>query len=367
MVWFRRMNTSNGLHAEFAFNDEHSNRQPFYLQQKTKWMSGFGLEKCESMRCLVTGGAGFIGCELVRRLLQWDCEEVLVYDNFSSGSRERLNALNRRRLRIVEEDLKYPKRLSEALSQTDVVFHLAANPDVKNSSVTTESQFQENLYATFRLLEEMRKCTGSKILVFTSTSTVYGEKEKPSSEEDVCKPISVYGATKLACEALIEAYVGSGLLESALIMRLANIVGPASNHGVIFDFIRKLKEHPTELEILGDGKQNKSYLHVEDTVEGIMVATQHVLKNKLRFAVFNVGSTDTIIVDEIAQIVCQKMGLKPHVKYVNKLNGRGWPGDVKSFLLDTTKLRSVGWSPKHNSRSSVERTVEEFLSSNAAP
>jgi UDP-glucose 4-epimerase len=319
------------------------------------------------MRCLVTGGAGFIGYELVKRLLKESCDEVVVYDNFSSSNRGRLDALNHQGLRIIEEDLKHPKLLGEALSETDVVFHLAANPDVKTSSITTESQFQENLYATFRLLEEIRKRPRIKTLVFASTSTVYGEKEKPSSETDVCQPISVYGATKLACEALIGGYVGSGLLESALVIRLANIVGPASNHGVIFDFVKKLRKQPTELEVLGDGKQNKSYLHVEDTVDGIMVATRHVLDEALKFTVFNVGSSDTITVDEIAKIVCGKMGVSPHIKYVNELNGRGWPGDVKSFLLDTSKLRSVGWSPKHNSRTSVELTVEELLYSPTPP
>lgn len=307
----------------------------------------------------MTGGAGFIGFELVKALLK-SCEKVYIYDNFSGSDPKKVLRLSDERVKLVVEDLKRPRVLREIVNEVDVVFHLAANPDVKASWSDTKAHLEDNVLATYNLLEELKKSKKQPFLVFTSSSTVYGEKEKSVSEDEACFPISVYGAAKLACEALISGYVGSGLIRSAVILRLANIVGGSSSHGVVVDFVNKLKTNPNVLEVYGDGTQKKSYLHVSDTVDALLLVERRFRDHK-GLEVFNVGSEDTITVNEIAQIVCSKMALEPEIRYLNQFEGRGWRGDVKHFHLDTKKLRSLGWSPKNNSKSSIEKTVEELL------
>jgi len=315
------------------------------------------------VKYLVTGAGGFIGSGLVKRLLDSGAHKVYALDNFSYSDGARLRAISDRRLVIIEEDLKSPAKLPAVLKDTDLVFHLAANPDVRSSSVETEVHFSDNLFATYRLLEEMRK-TGSSDIVFTSSSTVYGERKGSAKEDDPCFPISVYGGMKLASENLIATYVGSGFLGSGAVLRLANIVGGSSTHGVVYDFVQKLRRNPCELEILGDGKQTKSYLHINDTLDALELVGARISQRSGVYDVYNVGSEDTITVDEIARTVAGMMGLNPKVKYLNTFAGRGWIGDVTYFHLDTQKLKSLGWSPKHNSRSSVEFTVSELLARN---
>ena len=311
-------------------------------------------------RVLVTGGAGFIGSHLVDALMSHG-NEVVILDNLSSGSlRNVARWLDSSNFRFIKGDLLNPREISEALDGCEVIFHLAANPEVRVSSVAPEVHFQQNIVATYNLLEALRRSDAAKILAFASSSTVYGEAETPTPEDyPLLMPISVYGASKLACEALISAYAHTYGFR-AFIYRLANVVGPRSKHGVIVDFIRKLRENPRELEILGDGSQKKSYIYVTDCVKALLFALDTVYGY---VEVFNVGSEDQIDVLVVAKIVTEEMGLN-NVKFkltggVN--GGRGWIGDVKNMLLDISKLRKLGWKPEHNSAESVRLTVREML------
>ena len=210
-------------------------------------------------KVLITGCAGFIGSHLAEKLVNLGFD-VYVYDNLSSGKLENINhLLDRKNFRFVKEDLLQPKNLPKILNDCELVFHLAANPEVKISSTNPEIHFQQNLVSTYNLLECLRKNGNVKTLIFTSSSTVYGEAEIPTPEEySSLNPISIHGAVKLACEVLISAYTRNYGFKS-IIYRLDNIVGPRSCHGVVVDFVKKLRENPEELEILGDGFQKKSY------------------------------------------------------------------------------------------------------------
>jgi len=312
------------------------------------------------MRVLVTGGAGFIGSHLVDMLMARG-EEVCVIDNLSTGSLENIKQwLESPRFTFIKGDLL---DISD-LGDYDIIFHLAANPEVRVSSESPEVHFQQNVVATYNLLERVR---GSKtdVVVFASTSTVYGEASKIPTPEDYAplKPISVYGASKLACEALISAYAHTYNFR-AVIFRLANIVGSRSRHGVIVDFIRKLRRNTEELEVLGDGNQRKSYLHVSDCVQAMLLGLE---KAQSRVEVYNIGSEDQVDVRTIARVVVEEMGLKDvRLKFTGGVDGgRGWKGDVKNMLLDITKLRSLGWRPRLNSLDAVRRATKELLADDA--
>ena len=312
-------------------------------------------------RVFITGGAGFIGSHLVDKLCQ-NHVDVVVFDNLSTGRMENLKKwLNVPNFKFVLGDLLSLENVWKTLDGCETVFHLAANPEVRVSSENPKAHYEQNVLATFNLLEAIRKVGSVKTLAFASTSTVYGDAlEIPTPEEYApLKPISVYGASKLASEALITSYAYTYGFK-AVIYRLANIVGLRAQHGVICDFIRKLGENPEKLEILGDGTQTKSYLHVEDCINAILLGTN--LSHE-KVEIFNVGSEDQITVKEIADIVCEKMGLS-NVQYIftgGVDGGRGWKGDVKFMLLNINKLKKLGWKPKLNSRQAVEKAVEEIL------
>ena len=223
------------------------------------------------MKVLVTGGAGFIGSHLVDRLVA-EGYSVRVVDNLSSGRLENLRRhLKLKAIELIIGDLKDPQTAFKAVEGVDVVFHLAANPEVRVSTTNPEIHFNENVLATFRLLEAMRK-KGVKELVFASSSSVYGEPEViPVGEDAPIKPVSVYGASKAACENLIHAYSKLYGIK-AIVLRYANVVGPRLRHGVIWDLIIKLRRNPSELEILGDGKQVRSYIYVDDALEATLLA-----------------------------------------------------------------------------------------------
>jgi UDP-glucose 4-epimerase len=228
-------------------------------------------------------------------------------------------------------------------------------------STNPEVHFQQNIVATHSLLEHVRKTGTCPTLVFASTSTVYGEPTKVPAPEAYAplKPISTYGATKLACEALISAYAYTYNFK-AVILRLANIVGPRSQHGVIHDFTEKLNTNPNELEILGDGTQTKSYLYIADCIKAI----QTVIKTaRNQVEIYNVGSEDQISVTKIAEIVAEEMGLRNvRFTYTGGVDGgRGWKGDVKNMLLDASRLRAEGWKPEYSSEQAVIRTVKELI------
>jgi UDP-glucose 4-epimerase len=312
-------------------------------------------------RVLVTGGAGFIGNHLVDRLMVEGCR-VTVIDCLSSGSVENVKPwLNNPAFRFMEDDLKSHGRWVDEFRDVDVVFHYAANPEVRVSVTEPRIHFEENLQTTFNVLEACRRFK-VPCLVFASTSTVYGDAEVIPTPEDYqpLKPISVYGAVKLACETLIDTYARLYGLK-ALILRYANVVGPRMRHGVIMDFIRKLKADPERLEVLGDGSQRKSYIYVEDAVDATLKALDYVLRSGESMEVFNVGSEDWVSVREIADMAVEALGLK-NVEYVYKPatgDGRGWIGDVKIMLLDVGRLKkAAGWSPRLGSKEAVWETLK---------
>ena len=307
---------------------------------------------------LVTGGAGFIGSHLVDRLV--DSNRITVLDNFSSGKPELLeDHLKKPNFTLIEGDLLDLEAIEAALEGCDLVFHLAANPDVKVGAEDTKTHLHQNVVATYNLLDAMRK-KGVGEIAFTSTSTVYGEARIVPTPEGYgpLLPISLYGASKLACEALICAFCGTFDMRS-WIFRFANIVGERGTHGVIVDFINKLTANPIELEILGSGRQRKSYLLVDDCVDGMICA---VLSASDRVNVFNIGSRDSMDVTEIADVVAEKMGLSGvRYRYTGGVQGRGWRGDVKTMLLSTEEMEELGWRPGHTSRESVEAAAEALL------
>ncbi len=314
-------------------------------------------------KVIVTGGAGFIGSYITEKLVKMG-KEVIVIDNFSSGNVDNLkNVLSSSLLKIVKADLKKDGEWPKYFRDAEIVFHYAANPEVRISSINPRTHFEENIIASFNVLEATRKYD-VKYIVFASSSTVYGDAKKIPTPEDYhpLEPISVYGASKLAVENLIISYTKLYGLR-ALILRYANIIGPRSSHGVIIDFIKKLKRNPLKLEILGDGSQRKSYLYITDALE----ATFHLLnyfmsKAGKEYDVFNIGNYDWITVNEIAQIVVKVLGLSK-VEFTYKpatSDGRGWPGDVKFMLLDISKATSTGWKPKYTSREAVELTARYY-------
>ncbi|RJS82340.1 SDR family NAD(P)-dependent oxidoreductase [Candidatus Bathyarchaeota archaeon] len=312
-------------------------------------------------RALVTGGAGFIGSHLVEELASRGFE-VLVIDNLSGGDLKNLEScLNDPNVKFMKGDLLDYETVKNAVEESTAIYHLAANPEVRVGTRSPEVHYRQNVEATFNLLEAVRKVGEADTLVFTSTSTVYGEATVIPTPEDYgpLKPISVYGASKLACESLIMAYAYTYGFR-ALIYRLANIVGPRSRHGIIYDFIKKLKSNPKELRVLGDGRQNKSYLYVKDCIEAMMVGLE---KSEEQVAILNIGAEDQLEVREIAEIVIEEMGLKGvKIAYVGGLeDGRGWVGDVKNMLLDISKLKALGWRPRHNCRESVRLAARELI------
>jgi len=304
---------------------------------------------------LVTGGAGFIGSHLVDRLAAEG--EVRVIDNLSSGRLE--NLAHRRDVEVIVGDLKNPQDAQKAVRGVDAVFHFAANPEVRVSTTNPDIHFSENVVATFNLLEAMRKNDATQ-LVFASSSSVYGEPPQiPVDEEAPLRPVSVYGASKAACENLIHAYAKLYGIK-AVALRYANVVGPRLRHGVIWDLINKLKKNPHELEILGDGKQVRSYIYIDDAVEATLLAWR---KAADAYAAYNVAAEDWITVDEVADQVIEAMGLTNVKKtYKPVLHGVGWPGDVKKIALKIDKIKQLGFKPQLNSKEAVKLTAKNLIS-----
>jgi UDP-glucose 4-epimerase len=258
----------------------------------------------DGSRIFISGGAGFIGSHLLRRLLtDKGVEKVVVFDSFTSGQESYIAELiNDRRLEVVRADLKDLNAVESAMAGCDTVFHLAANPDIAKAITQLEIDFWEGTYLTQSVLEAMRQ-TGVTRILYTSGSGVYGEAPAVDFPENYgpCIPISTYGASKLASESLIAAYCHMfGVV--ARVFRLANVVGPRQTHGVGYDFVRRLKADPTRLRILGDGTQKKSYIHVEDVLNGIFVVTD---KTTAGYDVFNVATDDYVTVLEIAKLAVQ--------------------------------------------------------------
>lgn len=309
---------------------------------------------------LVTGAAGFIGSHLCDRLVQLGFE-VYALDNLSTGRLGNIaHLMDRRDFHFLKEDLLTTHKLKGLMDKCRLVFHFAANPEVRAALTDSRVDFEQNLVATYRLLEAMREGRLAETMVFASTSTVYGEAEELPTPEDYgpLKPISLYGATKLGCEALIASYTHTFGLKG-LVFRFANVVGPRLRHGVIHDFILKLKADPRRLEILGDGTQAKSYLHIDDCLDGIFTALERFEDG---FEVYNVGGEDQVKVRVIAEIVAEEMGLEGvEFSFLGGPEGRGWLGDVKAMLLDCGKLKALGWKPKYAGAEAVRLAARQLI------
>ncbi len=308
-------------------------------------------------KILVTGGAGFIGSHLVDHFVEKG-SRVTVFDNLSSGKIKFIEShLENPDFTLIEGDLLDQKAIEKACKDIDLICHVAANPDVRLGASDTRVHLDQNVLATYNLLEAMRKDNTKKI-AFTSTSTVYGEASIMPTPEDYGPliPISLYGASKLACEALITSYSHTFDMQ-AWIFRFANIVGPHSTHGITVDFIKKLGKDPTLLEILGDGKQEKSYLHVSECVDAILYLIE---KSEEKVNIFNIGSEDTISATEIGKIVMEEMGLS-NVEFIYTGGSRGWKGDVPRMRLGIEKMKSLGWEPIYTSERSVRETARALL------
>jgi UDP-glucose 4-epimerase len=297
---------------------------------------------------VVTGGAGFIGSHLVDHLV--DNNDVLVVDDCSNGDHDWVHD----GAEFVDGDLTDSAVVDGTITaETDLVVHLAASKLVDTD--TPRRQFDDNSEITYNILERMDD-VGVDKLVFTSSSTVYGEAPRPTPEDYApLEPISVYGAAKLAEESLISTYAHSHDLQS-WVFRFANIVGPRLRGAVIPDFIEKLRADPSSLTILGDGRQQKSYMHVDECVEAMAYAVEHA---DHPHNVFNLGTRTTTSVDRIADIVAGEMGIDPDYEYTG--GDRGWTGDVPRMRLSIDKLAALGWEPAHSSDDAVRQSARELI------
>lgn len=319
----------------------------------------------EEKKVLVTGGAGFIGSYLCEKLAGLG-SYVVILDNLSSGKYENVEGVFKKyadKVCLLKGDCTMPDDIKKAVSDVDIVFHFAANPEVRLELNDPKNCFEQNIYATHVLLEALRQYCDVEQVVFASTSTVYGDVNMFPTDESYgpLKPISMYGASKLASEALISSYANLYNFD-ALILRFANIIGPRSQHGVIPDFLNKLRKNQEELEILGDGRQSKSYLYIDDCIDATLTACEG---KGSRVKILNVGSEDWITVFRIAEIVVEEMGLRNvKFRFTGGIDGgRGWKGDVKKMLLDCSMLKSLGWRPKYNSKQAV-RLAARFVAAN---
>jgi UDP-glucose 4-epimerase len=296
-------------------------------------------------RQFITGGAGFIGSHLVDRLLA-EGNAITVYDNLASGSRENIAGhFSDNNFTFIEGDLLDFASVKKAMPGHEIVWHLGANTDIPGGNRITDLDLRNCTTATYNVLEAMRQ-NGIKKLLFTSTSAVYGEIEKmPTSEDDgPILPISLYGAGKLAGEGLVSAYSHLFGIQ-AWMFRFGNVIGYRMGHGVIYEFINNLRKNPEELEILGDGTQDKNYFLVEDCIEGMLGAFRN---SSAPCDVFNLGSETNVNVATIARIVTEEMGLK-NVRSRYTGGKRGWPGDVPIVHFSLRKIAKLGWEPQHTS------------------
>jgi UDP-glucose 4-epimerase len=308
------------------------------------------------MHIVVTGGAGFVGSNLVDRLLQ-DGHTVTAADNLSTGRREFLSGAGRHPgFEFVETDvLRSFDELCDVVRVADAVFHFAANADVRHGWEHPGLDLRQNVIVTHNVLEAMR-LTGTTRILFASTGSVYGEAPVIPTPEDAPMPVqtSLYGASKLAAEGYIQAY-SEGVGFQATIFRFVSVLGPRYTHGHVIDFVRNLRADPTKLSILGDGTQRKSYLEVSDCV----AAMTSLLEERAQVEIYNLAVDDSCTVKESAGWICERLGVEPRFEYTG--GDRGWVGDIPHIHLDISKIRSRGWTPKFSIRESVERTVDYLL------
>lgn len=315
-----------------------------------------GSPSASGRRWLVVGGAGFIGGHLVGRLLSDpDVEGVTVFDNFTSGREEHLaRVLNDVRLTVVRGDVKDLPALVDTATGHDVAVHLASNPDIARAATEPSIDFDEGTLLTHHVVEALRRASVGRIL-YASGSGVYGDIGEIEADEDrgPLIPISTYGASKLAGEALISAYCFMfGLV--GRVFRFGNVVGPLQTHGVGLDFVRALLDDPTRLPILGDGSQSKSYVYVDDVIEAMLVASG----TDEPFGAYNVATGDYVTVTEIAELAVEIVGLDPKTVRFDYTGGdRGWKGDVPVVRLSVERIRALGWSPTRTSREALRESM----------
>jgi UDP-glucose 4-epimerase len=308
----------------------------------------------------IAGGAGFIGSHFSDRFLaSSDASRVTVFDNFSSGREWHFEQHHRDpRLQIIRADVSNLPALIDAMRGHDVVVHLASNPDIARAAAEPEIDFYQGTALTNNIVEAMRRA-GVPRLLYASGSGVYGDcgVAELGEEHGPLTPVSTYGASKLAGEALIASYCAMFGI-TACAFRFGNVVGARQTHGVGFDFVRCLTRDSSRLRILGNGKQSKTYLHVSDVVDAVLAAFAQVNSG---FAVFNVGTGDSITVTEIAEIAVQCLGVNPRPFFEYTGGNRGWQGDVPVVRLDTRKIRSLGWQPRLNSRQAIYLSLKELI------
>ncbi len=306
----------------------------------------------------ITGAAGFIGSHTVERLLD-EGHTVTGYDNLSSGRRERIGrVLAHPRFAFIQADLLDLGTLTHAMRGHQVVVHLGANTDIPRGNQNPRIDFDNCIVGTFHMLEAMR-ANGVQRLIFASSSTVFGEPPIRPTPEDVgpLLPISHYGAGKMAGEGMISAFSHLHGIQ-AWMFRFGNVVGARMSHGIIYDFIHKLEANPEELEILGDGKQEKNYFLVEDCISGIMFAFERARVKPCD--VFNLGTETAVTAEEIGRIVVEEMGLRG-VRFRFTGGSQGWPGDVPRVIYDMRKMKRLGWEPKHTSAEAVRIAARRLL------
>ncbi|MDP2943897.1 MAG: NAD-dependent epimerase/dehydratase family protein [Candidatus Omnitrophota bacterium] len=309
------------------------------------------------MKAFITGGAGFIGSNLVEELLKRGCF-VTAYDNLSLGKKEFLRCyFKNKNFKFIKGDILDLNKLKKAMLGHRVIFHLAANSDIDCGRKYTDTDLRQGILGTYNVLEAMR-INKIKEIIFTSSSVIFGDVPKVPVTENhgPSFPISLYGASKLSAEGLISAYVHNFDMRG-WIFRLGNVVGRNSTHGVLVDFIKKLRKNPKELEVLGNGKQAKSYIYVRDCIEGMLFGYEYA-KDKLNC--FNLSSPGTVDVNTVAGILIKEMGLKNvRNKYTGK--DRGWPGDVTYVKLNVNKIGRLGWKVKLSSDQAIKFAIRDLL------
>lgn len=307
-------------------------------------------------RALITGGAGFIGSTLADRLVA-DGVEVSILDDFRTGRREFIEAALANGARLWEGDVLDRDLLRRAMEGADTVFHLQANADVRHGLEHPQRDLEQNTRATSEVLEAMR-AEGAKTIAFSSTGSVYGEPEVFPTPEDAPFPVqtSLYAASKLAGEGLIGAYC-HGFGFTGVIYRFVSLLGERYTHGHVIDFYEALKADPSKLRVLGDGRQEKSYLYVGDCIEAMLVSLREH-EGAPGAHVYNLGTDETVVVNRSIEIITQHMGVTPEIEHTG--GKRGWAGDSPLIHLDTAKIRSLGWAPTLTIEQAIIRTLEGF-------
>ena len=318
------------------------------------------ITKIDFDTAVITGGAGFIGSYIAEKLVE-NGTDTKVIDNLVTGKKENLSkCFDQDNFSFLEYDLGNLDGIEDHLGDADILFHFAADPEVRTGYSKPEDSFEQNIVNTFNLLQKIKQSKIKKI-VFASSSSVYGDaKIIPTNEEyGPLSPISHYGASKLACEAMISSFCHNYNIEG-VILRLANVIGLRGRHGLIWDLVHKLKINQDELELLGDGKQTKSFIHISDAIDGIFFSLNN-LQDKVE--VFNLGSEDSVEIMDVAKIVCKNMGLNEiKINLTGGVDdGRGWKGDIKIAHLDITKLKNSGWIPKLSSINAADITSHEII------